>query len=331
MLHVRKLSGEEVACIPLVELSDVKSLKQRLHQQHGLPPRFRQRLLHMENTLDDAVMLESLLDLRGSVGEGVLNRRLDPDLVPDAVTDLQVVTLAFSEDQPLELWRAAGQGHLAEVESLLQLPMDPDLRYFSATPLMRASENDHANVARLLLEAGAQTDLQRHNAGETALMDAAREGHSQVVQLLLEAGAQKDLRDFESSTALMYAAFNGRDEVVRLLLEAGSEKDVRDEDGRTALMDAASRGYVAIVQILLEAGAMKDARDNTGGTALMSSAFNGHSPVVRLLLEAGAEKDAHDDFGKTALIYATEAKCHDCRLLLEASAKKSLRTYNIRA
>ncbi|CAE7927296.1 unnamed protein product, partial [Symbiodinium sp. KB8] len=308
---------DEVASVAFAELSDVKSLKQRLHQQHGLPPRFRQRLLHLGNTLSDAVMLDSVMDRRGSVSEGVLKRRLDADPVPDTVTDLQVVTLAFSQCQPLELWRAAGQGRLAEVESLLQLPVDPDLRYFSTTPLMRASENGHADVARLLLEAGAQTDLHRH-WGETALMDAAGGGHSQVVQLLLEAGAQKDLRDLESSTALRYAAFNGRAEVVRLLLEAGAEKDMRDEDGGTALMDAASGGYVAIVQILLEAGAQKDAHDNVGGTALMHSAFHGHSAVVRLLLEASVEKEARDAYGKTALIYATERKFKDVQRLLEA-------------
>ena len=57
MLRITLLSGEEVTSLALAELSDVKALKQRLHQQHGLPPRFRQRLLHEGNTLDDAVKL----------------------------------------------------------------------------------------------------------------------------------------------------------------------------------------------------------------------------------------------------------------------------------
>ena len=46
MLRITQLSGEELTSLPLAELSDVKALKQRLHQQHGMPPRFRQRLLH---------------------------------------------------------------------------------------------------------------------------------------------------------------------------------------------------------------------------------------------------------------------------------------------
>ena len=64
MLHIRLLSGEELTCLPLTELSDVKALKQRLHQEHGLPPRFRQRLLHDGKTLDDAVRLDTAMDLQ---------------------------------------------------------------------------------------------------------------------------------------------------------------------------------------------------------------------------------------------------------------------------
>ena len=65
MLRVRTLSGEEVASIPVVELSDVMALKQQLHRQHGLPTRFRQRLFHGGCPLEDAAKLDSpqVLDL----------------------------------------------------------------------------------------------------------------------------------------------------------------------------------------------------------------------------------------------------------------------------
>ena len=63
MLHVRMLSGEWVASIPAEELSDVKSLKQRLHRLHGLPTRFRQRLFHEGRLLEDVAQLDSLRDL----------------------------------------------------------------------------------------------------------------------------------------------------------------------------------------------------------------------------------------------------------------------------
>ena len=57
------LSGEEVDSIPVGELSDVKELKLHLHQLHGLPTRFRQRLLRGGNPMDDSVALDSPMDL----------------------------------------------------------------------------------------------------------------------------------------------------------------------------------------------------------------------------------------------------------------------------
>ena len=66
MLHVRMLSGEAVASIPSEELedvNDVRSLKQRLHRHHGLPPRFRQRLFHCGRPLDDMDKLGSPMDV----------------------------------------------------------------------------------------------------------------------------------------------------------------------------------------------------------------------------------------------------------------------------
>ena len=63
MLRVRMLSGEEVASLPVEEVSNVLELKRRLHQLHGLPPRFRQRLLLQGANLDDAHTFDSPLDL----------------------------------------------------------------------------------------------------------------------------------------------------------------------------------------------------------------------------------------------------------------------------
>ena len=57
------LSGEELGSVPLEDLTDVKSLKQQLSQLHGVPPRFRQRLLLHGKCLDDSFPLDSPLDL----------------------------------------------------------------------------------------------------------------------------------------------------------------------------------------------------------------------------------------------------------------------------
>ena len=63
MLRIRLLSGADFASIPVAELADVRALKQRLNRLHGLPTRFRQRLLLRGCPLDDSAKVDSPMDL----------------------------------------------------------------------------------------------------------------------------------------------------------------------------------------------------------------------------------------------------------------------------
>ena len=63
MLRIRVLSGEALTSIPVEEVHDVRGLKQCLNQQHGLPPRFRQRVLLHGEMLEDTANLDSPMDL----------------------------------------------------------------------------------------------------------------------------------------------------------------------------------------------------------------------------------------------------------------------------
>ena len=53
----------------------------------------------------------------------------------------------------------------------------------------------------------------------------------QVARLLLEAGAENELQNRDGYTALRLTAQNGHVEMARLLLDAGADKDFQDYDG----------------------------------------------------------------------------------------------------
>ena len=60
MLHVRMLSGQEMTRMPAKQASSVRGVKRRLQEVHGLPPRFRQRLIFGGASLaDDDKLLAS--------------------------------------------------------------------------------------------------------------------------------------------------------------------------------------------------------------------------------------------------------------------------------
>ncbi|CAE7871385.1 unnamed protein product, partial [Symbiodinium microadriaticum] len=286
MLRITLLSGEDLTSIPCAELSDVQALKQRLHHQHGLPPRFRQRLLHEGNILDDAFELDSPMDL-------------------------QVLTLPFSEASDTQrdrLYEASGSGPAAEVESLLHVPADPDtvdveLDMLPGSPLMSASSLGRLDVVKLLLEAKAQVDL-TDGSGATALIYAAINGHAGVLQFLMESGAQLGKSDHHGWTSLMHAVVNGHAEVVQLLLGAGAEMDLSDQESIGALMTAANRGHSQVVQLLSEASSPED--DYSGRTALVLATCR------RLVEERASEKKkvfATTLYSAVALVLAMSMRC----------------------
>ncbi|CAK9116812.1 unnamed protein product [Durusdinium trenchii] len=94
----------------------------------------------------------------------------------------------------------------------------------------------------------------RHRDGLTALMLAAANGHVEVARLLLNAGADKDLQDKKGSTALILAAQQGHAEAARLLLQAGADKALERfnlmRKGRTAWEIAKRHGHQDVLEVL---------------------------------------------------------------------------------
>ena len=130
----------------------------------------------------------------------------------------------------------------------------------------------------------------------TALTWAATNGQEEVARLLLEAGADTEWKDDFESTALRLAAFNGHGEVVSILLEFGADMEAVDTYGRRPLHLASLKGHADVAQLLLDSGADEEAEDRGGHRPLHYAALNarrdGRLDVVQLFVEAGVDKNA---------------------------------------
>jgi len=104
------------------------------------------------------------------------------------------------------------------------------------SPLMMASLKGHLELARKLIERGADVN----KTGWTPLHYAATNGHLPVIELLLEQHAYIDPESPNGSTPLMMAAHYGSPAAVKLLLESGADPMIRNQLGLTAI-DFANR------------------------------------------------------------------------------------------
>ena len=82
------------------------------------------------------------------------------------------------------------------------------------------SQDGHVEVARLLLDSGAQVNMPA-DSFESPLTLAACGGHVELAALLIERGANLEDVNDEGYTPLMEAAREGHEEMVALLLAQG--------------------------------------------------------------------------------------------------------------
>eukprot|EP00934_Nitzschia_sp_Nitz4_P002527 Nitzschia sp. Nitz4//scaffold77_size91520//988//3402//NITZ4_004875-RA/size91520-processed-gene-0.19-mRNA-1//1//CDS//3329557946//2517//frame0 len=187
-------------------------------------------------------------------------------------------------------------------------------------PLGIAARCGHVECVQILLENGAQVNLQDH-IGCSPLHHAAEKGHVGCGELLLERGAQINAVDGEGFTSLHLAVERNNVEVVALLLRYKAEMDKSNSEYWRPIHVAASNGSTGSLKLLLENGASVSKLKNEKWTALHLAAANGHESCVKTLLEFGAEVEETDRSGSTPLQKATEKSHLDCmRLLMEFKA-----------
>lgn len=99
------------------------------------------------------------------------------------------------------------------------------------SPLMLAALNGHLELARKLVERGADVN----KTGWTPLHYAATNGHLEIIDFLLENHAYIDAESPNGTTPLMMAAQYGSAAAVKLLLEAGADASLKNQLGMTAI------------------------------------------------------------------------------------------------
>ena len=149
------------------------------------------------------------------------------------------------------------------------------------------------DAVRALLKDGADVNSAQGD-GMTALHWAAMKGEAEIAEMLLYAGANpKATTRLGGYTPLLLAAKNGNPAMIRVLVKGGADVKGTTSTGVTPLMLAAQSGIADAVKVLIEHGADVNAKENAREeTALMFAAANGRVDAMKVLLDNGAEVKA---------------------------------------
>jgi ankyrin repeat protein len=266
----------------------------------------------------------------------------DPDLEdPERITPLnmallnlhfEVAAYLIKAGADVDKWDLFGRSPLYMAADVSTLPVKGN----GAMAVIPSEDAVTAlDVARLLLEAGANPNLQLKRRppyrdvpqdrggdtilaqGATPLLRAARAGDAPVVELLLKHKAIVDLPSKEGVTPLMAAAgvefgtrvTRGRNRTsdgvlatMRLLLDAGADVNARMvTEPRRVVADGASQRAAAAVGRGGRGSQVPTASAVPHETALHGAAEHGFTSFVKFLAENGADLQAKDANGRTAL------------------------------
>ena len=158
------------------------------------------------------------------------------------------------------------------------------------TRVADAAMQGNRELVRTLLKQAVDVNAAQGD-GMTALHWAASNDDAELAQLLLSAGANaRATTRLGGITPLWLAAQNGNGRVIEMLLKAGGDANAPALTGVTPVMMAASSGNVDAIKSLADHDGNVNAKEATyGQTPLMFAAANNHSDAVKLLIERGAD------------------------------------------
>jgi ankyrin repeat protein len=228
-----------------------------------------------------------------------------------------------SGDEPLIVYATmSGQQDVVEVfiEQEANLDVMLEIPGFHGSPLIAAAEGGYLDIAKRLIQKGAKCD-QRNNKGSTPMCMSAVENHAEMAKLLIDAGADPTLAQ-DSGWAPIHKCYD-LIEPLKVLLDAGVNVDSSSPDG-TPLYLAAYHNHLDAVKLILSYKPFVDTRCpegdfwDTGYTALHMAAYNGSTEMIRMLLEAGADSNIKTPKGASPLIVAAVKKREESiKILLE--------------
>ena len=159
---------------------------------------------------------------------------------------------------------------------------DQDISY----SLIRAVCEGRLEIVRELISSYGLSYSQAWSEGYDLLRDAVENEHTEVAKLLLTNGSKVNRKNkLPLDTPLHFAVRNGDMEIVKMLLDSGADIDAINLSDVTALHIAVESKKVEIVELLLNQGAGVNARNCNSSTPLLLAAEEGNKEIVKLLLK----------------------------------------------
>lgn len=285
-----------------------------------------QTALNLAVQNDDPVMVDVLIergadlnipDSKGWTVLSIATKNDQPHMIRRLVDG--GARLDEPRDRTLPLLVAVNLERPETVRLLLEVGADPNLSDASGwTPLSVATYKADPLLIRRLVDGGAHLDKPLDQ--RAPLLLAIENARPEIVGLLLEFGADPDLNVPQIGTPLLYAIRSIQVDCVSELLDGGADPNLPDAAGWTPLSVAIHKARPDLIETLVRHGARLD--EPAGLRAPLMVAIDQSRPeLIGLLIDLGANPDLRIPRIGTPMHHAIRQDKVDCvRELLNGGA-----------
>ncbi|KAM9852458.1 B-cell lymphoma 3 protein homolog [Aulostomus maculatus] len=120
--------------------------------------------------------------------------------------------------------------------------------YGGLSPLHLAVLRGQRDLARMLLDAGADINAMDIKSGQSSLMHAVESNNPEMVHFLIENGCDVNSQSYSGNTALHGACGRGQVDTVRLLLKSGADSSLKNYHNDTPVMVAKNKKIADVLR-----------------------------------------------------------------------------------
>jgi len=235
-------------------------------------------------------------------------------LVVSLITTCSAAAVAFAQTRPAHpttaiapetkstnsVLQAAAAGDINQVKTLLSQGVDINVKDDGGlTPLHHAIKEGHMELARFLIDHGADLEAKERKWDYTPLLYAVQFGNTEIVEVLVNKGVDVNYTpkmDYSPLINVIWGKDECRYNMAKLLVDHGASFDVKAQDGWTAFAYAAWDGCDDVIELFVAKGA--------DISTFHMAACMGDLDRVKDFVEHGAHIDAKDEVGWTPIFWA---------------------------
>jgi len=212
------------------------------------------------------------------------------------------VDINAASEKITPLRHAVSKNNLEIVRLLIESGANVNLQdYYKRSPISDAIKNENIEMVRLLVSLGADVNMQ-HDEKCTPIHIAISEKSIDIVEYLLQNGASIFLKDYKEKNALIYAL---EIDIVFVKTIINHDKKILDEPYQHSLLYyAIQEGNLEIINYLENVGVKIDFTLDRKGTTILHGAMKAKTnrlKIIEKLLAAGQKANIRNDHGSTPL------------------------------